>query len=506
VIWCDTSTDKWYSHDISTDVTRCISKSIHESFLSAPRDPAFVIFDVPQLSGASGWTESDAAVLLTSCRDVWKVDPQGVLPSVNLTQHETRGRNLELWRLDFRSPYNIPWDETANSIGPDEPVYFSAFDKTTKEAGFLRCNLGVTDRVDEIALDTSMCQFSLTCNNFANEQLPMPPKKAKHANVYLVNRTSEAEFPNLFLTQDFAHFRALTHYAPQKDHNWYSTELVRWNVAEGKESEGILFKPENFDPDKKYPLIILVYQVFSSDLHSFIDPQPTGATINIPEFVSNGYLVFAPNISYTVGHPGRCALDAVVSAVHRLEQFPFVDSNRLGLQGHSFGAFEVNYIVTRTGVFAAAASAAGVSDLVSYYGTALSGQDYEERGQGRVGATLWGSPELFLDESPVLKADHVTTPLLILANPADISVPSTQGQEFFNDLKRLGKKVWLLSYKGESHVLRVPANQRDYDVRLRQFFDHYLKGALPPRWMTGTTPAERQGLSGLEFDSSGKEP
>ena len=154
-----------------------------------------------------------------------------------------------------------------------------------------------------------------------------------------------------------------------------------------------------------------------------------------------------------MGHAGQCALDTVVSAVRRLEKLPFVDSSRLGLQGHSFGSFEVNFILTRTKMFAAAESGEGVSDLISYYGGSFQYQQYLEGGQGRIGATPWSCTELYLGESPVLKADQVTTPLMILANRGDSIVPSTQGKELFNDLSRLGKKVWMLSYKGEDHTL-----------------------------------------------------
>jgi len=281
-------------------------------------------------------------------------------------------------------------------------------------------------------------------------------------------------------------------------------------MTDGKISKGILYKPENFDPSKKYPLLLTYYEQRSDELYHYQPLEATGDAINIPWFVSRGYLVFVPDIHYRPGHTGESALNSVVAAARFLSKKPWVDGKRLGIQGHSFGGFETNYLVTHTVLFAAAAEAAGVSDMISGYddftGNGKSKQFNSEMGQYRIRSNLWERPDLYLENSPVLKANLVTTPLLLMNNKNDGSVSWRQGLEFFTALRRLGKRAWLLQYDEGEHVVSGK-DAMDYTIRLTQFFDHYLKGAPPPKWMTVGVPASRKGIdTGLELDLSGKEP
>jgi hypothetical protein len=94
----------------------------------------------------------------------------------------------------------------------------------------------------------------------------------------------------------------------------------------------------------------------------------------------------------------------------------------------------------------------------------------------------------------------------MMSNKADGDVPFPQGVEMFTALRRLGKKAWMLQYDGEDHMV-FDAAAADLTVRMKQFFDHYLKGAPPPKWMTEGVPARLKGIdSGLELDTSGKQP
>jgi len=233
--------------------------------------------------------------------------------------------------------------------------------------------------------------------------------------------------------------------------------------------------------------------------------------VNVPYFVSNGYLVFLPDIIYKIGEPGQSALNAVESAARYLSRMPWVDSTRMAIQGHSFGGYETNYIVTHSHLFAAAATFAGTSDWISAYGelefgSGLPRQSKYEIGQDRLGASLWQRPDLYVKNSPIFSADQVTTPLLIVANKEDGGVPFEQGVELYMALRRLNKKVWMLQYDGEGHSVSGK-NAADYTIRLTQFFDHYLKGAAPPVWMTQGIPASLKGIkAGYELDNSGTQP
>ena len=270
-------------------------------------------------------------------------------------------------------------------------------------------------------------------------------------------------------------------------------------MFDGKESEGLLFKPENFDPKKKYPVIFYFYERNADGLYNYRAPAPSASTINIPYFVSNGYLVFDPNIYYKNGEPGESAYNSVVSAAKHLAKLPFVDSAKMAIQGQSWGGYQVAYLVTRTKMFAAAGAGAPVANMTSAYGgirwgSGLSRQFQYERSQTRIGASLWQRIDLYIKNSPLFSADKIVTPLLIMHNDKDGAVPWYQGIEFFTALRRLNKKVWLLQYNDEDHNLVERRNRKDLSIRLSQFFDHYLKGAPAPRWMTEGVPAIEKGI------------
>jgi dipeptidyl aminopeptidase/acylaminoacyl peptidase len=287
---------------------------------------------------------------------------------------------------------------------------------------------------------------------------------------------------------------------------------MKWKMFDGKESEGLLFKPENFDPKKKYPVIFYFYERNADNLYNYRAPAPSASVVNIPYFVSNGYLVFDPNIWYKNGQPGESAYNSVVSAAKMIAKLPYVDSTKMAIQGQSWGGYQVSYLVTRTNMFAAAGAGAPVANMTSAYGgirwgSGLNRQFQYERSQSRIGATLWQRQDLYIKNSPLFAANKVNTPLLIMHNDMDGAVPWYQGIEYFTALRRLGKKVWMLQYNGEDHNLVERRNRKDLSIRLGQFFDHYLKGAPAPKWMTEGVPATEKGIdwgTGVETSNSSK--
>jgi dipeptidyl aminopeptidase/acylaminoacyl peptidase len=289
-----------------------------------------------------------------------------------------------------------------------------------------------------------------------------------------------------------------------------TTELIHWKTFDGSPSDGVLYKPENFDPQKKYPVIFDYYEQRSEELNLFVSPKAAEDRINVPWFVSNGYLVCAPDIHYKKGQPGQSAYNAVVSAAKYLSKMRWVDSTKMGIQGHSFGGYETNYIVTHTKLFAAACAASGMCDLVSFYGSvprAGNTKYFSERDEGRMDATLWQTPDAYIRNSPIFQADKVSTPLLMMNNKNDGQVPFAQGVELFTALRRLGKKVWMLQYDGGGHSAGDTKEAVDYSTRMSQFFDHYLKGAPAPKWMTRGIPARLKGIDdGLEPDPAIQTP
>lgn len=272
--------------------------------------------------------------------------------------------------------------------------------------------------------------------------------------------------------------------------------------------EGILYKPENFDPGKKYPMLVNFYERTSDLLHYYIAPAPSYSSINITFFTSNGYLVFVPDITYQIGHPGKSALDCIVSGVKKLCKNSWVDESNIAIQGQSWGGYQVAYMITQPQVFKwkAAEAGAAVSNMTSgygglRYGTGMSRQFQYEQSQSRIGKTLWDGLDLYIENSPLFFADQVETPVLIMHNDNDEVVPWQQGIEFFTALKRLGKPAWMLQYNNERHNLYNRVSKKDFSIRLSQFFDHFLKGEPMPVWMSRGVPATLKGIDlGLELE------
>jgi dipeptidyl aminopeptidase/acylaminoacyl peptidase len=251
-------------------------------------------------------------------------------------------------------------------------------------------------------------------------------------------------------------------------------------------------------------MMVYFYERYTDNLNSHYAPEPYRSYINFSFYASRGYLVFVPDIPYKIGYPGESALEAVMSGVTALMDEGFVDRDRIGVQGHSWGGYQTAYLVTRTNLFAAAEAGAPVANMISAYGgirwgTGMSRMFQYERTQSRIGGSLWEYPLRYIENSPIFMADRIETPLLIMHNDGDTAVPWYQGIELFVALRRLGKPVWMINYNGEPHWPTTYANKRDWTIRMQQFFDHYLKDAPAPVWLETGIPAVDKGKTlGLE--------
>ncbi|MCH7944915.1 MAG: S9 family peptidase, partial [Armatimonadetes bacterium] len=336
--------------------------------------------------------------------------------------------------------------------------------------------------------------------------------KARDADVVHFTRETFRDPRDVYVANtDLGNMRKMSHINPQQDdYRWGSTELVEWVSLDGDHLQGILHIPDDIDYSKKYPMITYFYEKSSQNLNRYRTPAPSGSTINISYFVSNGYVVFMPDIPYKIGYPGESAVSAVVTGVSRvLAEHRYVDPDKLGIQGQSWGGYQVAYLVTETDMFAAAGAGAPVSNMFSAYGgirwgSGLVRQLQYESGQSRLGGTMWEVPMRYWENSPIFFADKIKTPLLMMHNDKDGAVPWWQGIELFTALHRLKKPSWLLVYNGESHGLRQRKNRKDLSVRLSQFFDHYLKDAAMPVWMADGIPAVMKGKTyGFELKDKG---
>lgn len=478
LIWYDLNDRQYHSYSLATGKEVNLTGNLGVNFWNEKYDMP----SLPDSYGISAWLEKDKAVLVYDAYDIWQLDPSGKLAPINKTKGVGRKNDIT-----FRY---VKTDPESRYIKNNEAILLSAFDNKSKESGFYQ-----SDKSDlkELILDTYTYSS---------------PIKAKDKDVYVFTKENFETSPNLYVTvNNWRSERQLSDINPQmKEYNWGTAEMVNWTTFDKKETQGIVYKPENFDPNKKYPVLIYFYEQHTDNLYKYFPPAPSRSIINIPFFVSRGYIVFTPDIQYTDGHPGESAYNSVVSGAKYLAQNRWVDKNNMAIQGQSWGGYQVAYLVTRTNMFKAAGAGAPVSNMFSAYGgirwqTGKSRQYQYEQSQSRIGATMWETPELYKENSPIFNVDKVETPLLIMHNDNDGAVPWYQGIELFMALRRLGKPAWLLQYNGEAHNLLERRNTKDLAIRLQQFFDHYLKGDPMPQWMKKGVPATEKGKTyGFELE------
>lgn len=440
----------------------------------------------PRPYGIAGWDVSGLSVLVYDQYDIWSLSLLGDRPPRNLTEGEGRGKEL----IFSRVVSNPAFSEASVA----DSMLLTGFSRQDKTNGFwmMPAGGGMPVMRTQSAHVYHIGRVQPVGFEFPGGALP---KKAKKAEVYLVRRESSGTFPNWYITTDFTHYQPVTDIAPERRYNWYTTELHHWISTKGVPLQGILYRPENFDPSIKYPLIFHYYQRKSDRLNEYLVPAFSGATLDIPTYVSNGYLVFVPDIYYRIGEGnGAGAYESVVSAARYLSRFSWVDTARMGLQAHSHGGYQTNYLLVHTDLFAAACESAGTSNTVSSYGQ-LTGHGASRQPGGEIGfqgagfgigQTPWTAPHLYVESSPVFGIARVTTPLLIMHGNADTAVPFEQSIEFFTGLRRAGKPAWLLEYPGAGHTLNG-MQSRDFTRRMRAFFDYYLQNKPKPDWMVGET-------------------
>lgn len=471
LVYWDVDTKNWICFETATQKAVNLTQSIPYAFFDEEHDSP----SPPPTYGLIGFSKDDKSLYINDRYDIWSFDPDGKQAPFRITGNYGRKNKL---RFTYRNLYpDMQYiDFGANNI-------LSGFNEVTKQDAFYLLNSHLADTL-QVLYTGPFKLSSLT--------------KAKDADCYTFMKQSFTLNPEIYHTnQAFSNIEQITLTNTQASkYLWGSVDLVSWLSPTGKELEGLLYKPEGFEPTKKYPMIVYFYEKNSDNLYSYYSPRPSRSVINIPYFVSNGYLVFVPDISYTIGKPGKSAFDCIVSGTLSVCEKGFVDRERIGLQGQSWGGYQVAYIITQTDLFACAMAGAPVANMTSAYGgirweSGMSRMFQYEKTQSRIGKNLWEAPFDYLENSPIFDADQISTPLLIMSNDNDGAVPWYQGIELYSAMRRLGKPAWLLNYNGDEHNLKAEnyGNRMDLTIRMSQFFDHYLKDAPQPNWIKNGVPA-----------------
>jgi dienelactone hydrolase len=496
VLWFDNKDQHYYSYSVTTGKKTDLSANIPTKLGQEDND----VPDDPGAYGISGWTSGDKTVLIYDRFDIWQVDA-----ATGAATNFTNGMG-RTGKLIFRYPFLERGArgggrggagggsslEELKYISEKQPLWLLTQNDETKQWGYYKKQLGSTKAPEKVI----MGDYNISAL-----------QKAKGDDMFIYTKQSYTHSPDLYASADLKKETQLSAINPQQaNYNWGTAELVHWTTPKGYAGTGVLFKPENFDPNKKYPMVCYFYEKVSETLFNYQAPAPTPSRLPISFFVSNGYLVFTPDISYETGHPGQSAVEFVNSGVESLKKNPWVDGAHIGIQGQSWGGYQVAYLITATNMYAAAWAGAPVANMTSAYGgirweSGVNRQFQYEKTQSRIGATLWEKPELYIENSPLFHLPNVKTPVMIMSNDADGAVPWYQGIEMFTALRRLNKPVWLLQYNDEAHNLVQRRNRKDISIREQQFFDYFLKGAPIPVWMDKGVPAVDKGKDwGLALD------
>ncbi len=452
----------WYLMNTKDLSVKNCTKKVTENFYKWHHDVSEKISP----EGRVYWSNDEKHYYIEGQFDVWKFDLEG--NAQKITTGAAKHQQYSIIQLSKKEVYLN-----------DSLIVFKSFNHSNKDEGiWIYENTFLNKIFDESA-------------NLVSVQ------KAEFSDAFIIRQSTLSQYPEIQFSHNFLKNRSfLTTTNPQqKEYNWATVELVSWKDFKGDSLSGLLYKPEDFDPSKKYPMIVYFYERYTQNIHRYYAPKPTASIVFPTEYASNGYIIFIPDISYEIGKPAKSAYNAIMSGTNHLtKNYAYIDSTRMGLQGQSWGGYQTAQLITMTTKFKCAMAGAPVSNMFSAYGgirwgSGLSRTFQYETGQSRIGKTIWEAPELYIENSPLFHLPKVQTPLLIMHNDKDGAVPWYQGIELYNGLRRLQKPVWMLNYNGDDHNLMKPANRIDLSIRMKSFFDHYLMDTPAPEWLEKGIPA-----------------
>ncbi|HEX7939474.1 MAG TPA: prolyl oligopeptidase family serine peptidase, partial [Gemmatimonadaceae bacterium] len=441
--------------------------------------------NVPPVINPAGWDKTGSTYLAYDTHDLWslKLDGSG---GVKLTDGAKSGIAYRLinWAAgpsQFGGPQLSALDRAYDLT---KPLYFTLFGLKTKQSGFAVRNTNGT--VDRLLL--------------GDARYAMYPK-ADSAQVFVYTKQRYDTPPSVHMGSDIAGAKAVIETnAFQKDYAWSKVELFDFKSTIGVPLQALLYYPANYDPSKKYPMIVYTYELLTQQYHNYIAPRENDY-YNTTVFTQNGYFVLLPDIVFRPREPGLGTQQSVEAAVQAVIGRGLIDPARVGHVGHSQGGYEANFLGTHSKYFATTVAGSGITDMISFAGQLhWSGGsaefDHWETGQFRMEVAPWEDMKAMIDNSPLATVDKMTAKAMLLMEGSDDgTVDPRQGTEFYNYARRAGKDVVLLVYPGEGHGLSKKENQVDYERRILQWFGHYLKGDPAAPWITnGMKALDRRAL------------
>ncbi len=448
----------WWVYDIRKDSHLNLTGAIDTEFWNTRDDSPL---EVKPPFGNGGWLKDDKALFVYDEFDVWKLYPDGSKP-VRLTSGKENKIRFRIQRLDSEYPY----------IDGSEALYFSASGDLTKESGYYR--MTVKDKFEKLIYENRSISGL---------------RKAEKSDFFVYRSETYSESPNIFRTVgSFTDPLKISDTNPQQaKFAWGKSELIDFKNRDGKQLQGALFYPAKYEPGKKYPMIVYIYEIRSNVVNQYVSPSLKSA-YNTTNYTSQGYFVFQPDIVYKTNHPGESAADCVIPAVEAVLKTGMIDEKKIGLMGHSWGAYQTSFIITQTDMFAAAVAGAPLINMISmyneiYWNTGNPNQNIFEISQGRLRDPWWVRLEEYMSNSPMFQAQKIQTPLLVAFGTSDGAVDWHQGIEMFTTMRRMEKPYIMLVYDSENHSLAKKENQIDYTKKVKEFFNHHLLGDKPEEWI-----------------------
>lgn len=446
----------WWTYNIATGQNTNLTQNIKTDFWNIRDDhPA----SRPAV-GMGGWIKGDKEIWVYDEYNVWALKPDGK-GARKLTEGEKDETVYRINRLDFEEPY----------LDDSKPIYFSSYGDKSKKFGYSKYEKG---KVDKLIFENAQVNRLV---------------KAKDANCYSFVKQDYDKPPSLFVTDNFSDVKQVVATNPQqKDYNWGKSELVSYTNKNGKKMQGALFYPANYEPGKQYPMLVYIYETLSNTVHSYVNPNQRGA-YNTTNFTTNGYFVFRPDIVYDINDPGISAVNCVVPAVEEVLKTGMIDKEKVGLMGHSWGAYQTSFIISQTNLFKAAVAGAPLTNLISmsnsiYWNSGTPDAKIFETSQGRFDGPWYERMEDHMRNSPMYNAANIKTPLLVAFGDKDGAVDWHQGIEMYSTMRRMQKPHIMLVYADENHGLAKKENQIDYQKRQKEYFDYYLLGKSAEKWIT----------------------
>ena len=455
----------WWTYEIATKKHTCLTADKKTSFFNTIYDKAGTAPAYP----FGGWTVGDKELILYDTHDIWLFKAEGT-SSRKLTEGSKAQRAYRIYDdgLVLNNVEKIG-GFTSKTIDLSQTVIITSENNYSLSQGIALWNpkKGIRDLVT-----TNRKIFSLQKIKDTNA---LTYFEATFDHPSSLNYVKEGAPPIVVAKSNEQH----------SNFYWGKSEVIHYEV-DGEQLKGALFYPAQYSPDKKYPLIVNIYEKPSKTVHHYIPPSGKSDNgFSTTDLTQQGFFILCPDISYTINEPGPSALKWVNAAVTQALATCPIDANRMGLMGHSFGGYETTYIIANSNRFKAAIAGAAVTDLRSLYLSINNDNrptlNLFESYQLRLKKPFYG-PELKRN-NPIENIQNVETPLLLWTSDSDPVVPPTQSTSFHTGLWRLGKKSTLLVYPQEDHSLLQEENQKDLSTRVSEWFTYYLKDGQKPNWL-----------------------